>query len=106
LAVHLLLGGGQPGQAQVGPDERLAMLGVRLIALRVEARWAAALSVAADVASPWPSKAIRPDMNRRSPALVACGWWRNAVGTPASIARRFAVPLGFSASTLISILPS
>ena len=23
MAVHLLLGGGQPGQAQVGPDERL-----------------------------------------------------------------------------------
>ena len=45
-------------------------------------------------------------MKSRSPAFIACGCLRNAVGTPASIARFWAALPGLAASTLISILPS
>lgn len=48
----------------VGPDERLAMLGVRLIALRTESRWAAAVSVASDVVS----ASERFDIDDRAPS--------------------------------------
>ncbi|PSL38609.1 ATP/maltotriose-dependent transcriptional regulator MalT [Labedella gwakjiensis] len=53
---------------EVGPDERLAMLGVRLIALRVEARWAAALSVASDVSA--ASERFEIDERPLSPGIL------------------------------------
>jgi LuxR family maltose regulon positive regulatory protein len=55
--------------AESGPDDRLAMLGVRLVVLRFEGRWAAALSVTADVLA----LAERPEIDERSPSAGVLG---------------------------------
>lgn len=59
------------------PDERLAMLGVRLVALRSEGRWAAALSVAGDVAS--ASERFAIDERRPAAGILAAAALQAAV---------------------------
>ncbi|RUR01488.1 helix-turn-helix transcriptional regulator [Labedella endophytica] len=63
--------------SQLGPDDRLAMLGVRLIALRLEGRWAAALSVASEVSA--ASERFEIDERPPAPGILAAATLQAAV---------------------------
>ncbi|RWZ68394.1 LuxR family transcriptional regulator [Labedella populi] len=55
--------------AEASGDERLAMLAVRLVALRLDGRWAPALSVAADVSA--AAERAELDHRRHTPDVLA-----------------------------------
>jgi LuxR family maltose regulon positive regulatory protein len=63
--------------SESGPDERLALLGIRLVALRVEGRWAAALSVVSDVSA--AADRFEIDVRPPAPGILAASVLQAAI---------------------------